>query len=197
MVPDAKRVMSKAKMQPHEPISKLDAATRQLDLAIRLFFDDADPIGVHTLAGAAHGILCGLRAHGGRHHGPRVRLTPKERANRRLVERNVAEAKNFLKHADRDPSKILYFHPNWKDFLLYDAIAMHIRLSGNITTSSIFFLVWVSAKYPELMLFDRMSGAKELMDRLRLAFPALGDVGVQKRTFRAAMNRRESPRVTA
>ena len=40
-----------------QTVSKLDAATRQLHMAIRLYFQDADPLGVHTLAGAAHGIL--------------------------------------------------------------------------------------------------------------------------------------------
>jgi hypothetical protein len=39
------------------PITKLDAARRQLETAITLWFHDADPISVHTLVMAAHGIL--------------------------------------------------------------------------------------------------------------------------------------------
>jgi hypothetical protein len=38
-------------------ISKLDAARRQLDTAIRLYFMEGDPVSVHTLAAAAFEIL--------------------------------------------------------------------------------------------------------------------------------------------
>ncbi|MGV8918396.1 MAG: hypothetical protein ACOH2R_11450 [Pseudomonas sp.] len=38
-------------------ISTLDAAHRQLNLAIRLLFANADPVAVHTLVGAAAAIL--------------------------------------------------------------------------------------------------------------------------------------------
>ncbi len=38
-------------------ISKLDAAKRQLDTAIRLYFCDGDPVSIHTLAAASYNIL--------------------------------------------------------------------------------------------------------------------------------------------
>lgn len=38
-------------------VSRLDAAHRQLNLAIRLLFASADPVAVHTLAGAAATLL--------------------------------------------------------------------------------------------------------------------------------------------
>ena len=34
---------------PNVEISKLDAAKRQLDMAISLFFKIADPVSIHTL----------------------------------------------------------------------------------------------------------------------------------------------------
>ena len=47
--------------KPHElrklAITKLDAARRQLETAITLWFHDADPVSVHTLVMAAHGFL--------------------------------------------------------------------------------------------------------------------------------------------
>jgi hypothetical protein len=50
--------------EPHNlkklSITKLDAARRQLETAITLWFHDADPVSVHTLAMAAHGILRAL-----------------------------------------------------------------------------------------------------------------------------------------
>lgn len=38
-------------------ISKLEAARRQLEAAIRLFFLNGDPVAIHTLTGAARGLL--------------------------------------------------------------------------------------------------------------------------------------------
>jgi hypothetical protein len=38
-------------------ISKFDAAKRQLETAIRLWFHSGDPVSVHTLAAASHQLL--------------------------------------------------------------------------------------------------------------------------------------------
>ena len=38
-------------------VAKLDAAKRQLETAIRLYFSNGDPISIHTLAGAAYNIV--------------------------------------------------------------------------------------------------------------------------------------------
>jgi hypothetical protein len=38
-------------------ISKLDAAKRQLEVAIRLYFAWGDPVAIHTLAAAAINLL--------------------------------------------------------------------------------------------------------------------------------------------
>ena|SRR5436305_13488939 len=44
-------------------ISKLDAARRQLETAILLYFNEADPVSIHTLAAASHEILRDLSLH--------------------------------------------------------------------------------------------------------------------------------------
>ena len=41
-------------------ISKLESATRQIRMAIKLVFEGADPVPVHTLVGAASIILSDL-----------------------------------------------------------------------------------------------------------------------------------------
>ena len=38
-------------------ISKLDAARRQLDTAVRLYFSEADPVSIHTLAAASYQLI--------------------------------------------------------------------------------------------------------------------------------------------
>jgi hypothetical protein len=38
-------------------LSKLDVARRQLETAITLYFHESDPVSIHTLTAAAHGVL--------------------------------------------------------------------------------------------------------------------------------------------
>jgi hypothetical protein len=101
----------------------------------------------------------------------------------------VARAKNFLKHADQDPEDILKFNPNWTDFLIFEAIVMQLELTLRFNDPSTFFLIWLSAKYPNVLLLDRFG---EDFLKLKRIFPTLGSPSDQKRTFRAAMNSRSS-----
>lgn len=41
-------------------VSKLDVARKQLEQAILLFFNDGDPIAIHTLVAAAYNIVHAL-----------------------------------------------------------------------------------------------------------------------------------------
>jgi len=45
---------------PFERLTKLQAAKRQLRVAIRLYFERRDLVAVHALAAAAQEILCDL-----------------------------------------------------------------------------------------------------------------------------------------
>jgi len=164
-------------------ISKLDSATRQLHLGIRLYFEDADPIGVHTLAGASHGLLRDLTRHVATGQGNSARHVNIESSQRSFVTSMVNQAKNFFKHADRDPNSVLQFNANWTDFLVFEAIQMHIELTRRVDRENQFFLIWLSAKYPNVLLLDNFLGHEIL--ELRRLFPNLAD---QKGTFRAAIN---------
>jgi len=157
-----------------QSVTKLDAATRQLREAIRLYFHDAEPLAVLTVAGAAHGLLRDLSKLTGQ-----VRTAQTD--NEALVRKGVNDAKNFLKHADLDPESLLTFNTDWTDYLLYDAIPMHMRLARELIWENIVFLIWVTAKYPMLSVLDNM--AADAIYRLRREFPKLGSANVQKQTF--------------
>src|SRR6266849_5095750 len=101
-----------------QTVSKLDAATRQLHMAIRLYFQDADPLGVHTLAGAAHGTLEGLSRKRGLGNSLQSKSAGVQTGHHASVVRMIKEAKVFLKHANRDPDAVLTFNPDWTDFLV-------------------------------------------------------------------------------
>jgi hypothetical protein len=172
-------------------ISKINAASRQLDLAIRLHFQDADVIGVHTLGGAAHGILRDLLAQSAGSSGVSVPHSNAHRSQHKYVVKMVRDAIGFLKHADRDPKRMLRFNSRWTDFLLYDAIEMHIRLTREVTHSNAIFLIWVTSKYPTVILFDEILG--EGIAELRRLFPRLGRAGTQKRPFLTVLDAVPNP----
>jgi len=87
-------------------ISKLDAARRQLDTAIRLYFEESDEVSVHTLAGAAHVLLTDL-------HTARNTKTLLHRYIRPEkiweFEKAVRKPQNFFKHAADDPTIVTDF----------------------------------------------------------------------------------------
>ena len=91
-----------------------------------------------------------------------------------------------MKHADRDPHSVLAFNTDWTDFMLYEAIHMHLSLTCELTPESSFFLMWVTAKYPTVLLLEDQTEGR--IHELRRIFPALGTVAVQKRAFLLALN---------
>jgi hypothetical protein len=78
------------------PLSKVEAAQRQLDTAIELYLHEYDLLSVHTLAWAAFSILVSYdkATNAGGVWAKHMREHPSDHA-RKLA--------NFLKHADRDP----------------------------------------------------------------------------------------------
>jgi hypothetical protein len=77
-------------------ITKLEAAGRQLDSAIRMFFSNEDILAVHTVARAAFRILYDITKEG------EAKVALDAHIKKVGVDR-FNEETNFLKHADRDP----------------------------------------------------------------------------------------------
>src|SRR4051794_23462678 len=81
-------------------IGKLDAARRQLDAAIDLYFADGDPIAIHTLAAAASQVTLDLITVRGMEDQVLALVAPE-----RMQEffRLWHEAQNHFKHARPRP----------------------------------------------------------------------------------------------
>jgi hypothetical protein len=93
-------------------ISKIDAARRQLECAIRLYFGSSDAIAIHTLAAAARNMLIDLCIHRGAksdifRDGLVERYVKPE--HHATVRARYRRAENFSEHADRDPDGLLSF----------------------------------------------------------------------------------------
>lgn len=132
--------------QRQTSVSKIDAARRQLDCAIRLFFSDDDSLAIHTLGHAAFKIV--------------FDLYPKQRGDgfdrdlsdiiARLGWRRFNRVPNFLKHADNDSQDVLEDHsPESVQASLGLACILHHRLTGRMTPEMRAFDSWMHLLHPE------------------------------------------------
>jgi len=106
-------------------VSKIDAAERQLVTAVNIFFEDKDPVSVHTLASASQDLLRGL----GKTKGIKSfikddleKIIKPEKAEEVWILFNAAQ--NHFKHANRDPDSILDFLPKSSEYVIWDSCLM-------------------------------------------------------------------------
>jgi hypothetical protein len=108
---------------PSIKITKIEAAQRQLDTALRLWFDDADPVPIHVLAFSAYDVI----------HAVSKKRNP-FRPNL-LFDTNMIKAEflgewakliktpsGFFKHARNDPEGTIDFRPQLSELLMTFAI---------------------------------------------------------------------------
>lgn len=130
-------------MNPELRISKLDAARRQLESAIRLYFKEGDPVSIHTLTAAAYQLLSDINAKRGGEPMLKdrvlqwVRPDAVDEARQRL-----SEAQNFFKHADRDAEGMLAFNPTQTELLLCDACHKYRELAAEAVPHLIVYQAW-------------------------------------------------------
>ena len=129
-------------------ISKLDAAVRQLDAAIRLFFLGADPIVVHTLAASAGNIFADIAEHRNRGVSWRIRMRDDAGLSTGRIKNILHEAWNFFKHANHDPDGVLQFEEVDSEHMMFVAVLD----CGDIQATSCYmqaFQLWYIAAHPE------------------------------------------------
>lgn len=145
-------------------ISKQEAAKRQLDTAIDLFFEGGDVLSAHTLAFAAFKVLLNLYPHRGNDDFG-------EQIDKLITEgvgwHRFTEAANFLKHADRDPEGVLEdFDSEMVLPLIGLATLLYRRLSGHFSRKMEAFDFWIETlAADELAIED----SDENEERLRMA----------------------------
>jgi hypothetical protein len=97
-------------------VSKIDAARRQLQTAIKLWFSAGDPVATHTLAFASYEILHAVSKKRDATRPPLIFDSPLIPEKYRS-EVNIAFKKHayFFKHGDRDPEAVIEFHPRMSE----------------------------------------------------------------------------------
>ena len=158
-------------------ISKLDAAKRQLETAIRLYFHQGDPVSIHTLVSAAYNIIRDVNAKRG---GPKM-VMKEQLFNYVKPEMHVEfhnllhKAENFFKHANRDHDASLEFSPSESELLIFDACTKYWELSGEQPPLFQIFRGWFMAVREELFnipaeLRHRLGKAKIATEEGRLSY---------------------------
>ena len=117
-------------------LSKLDAAKRQLEVAIKLYFNFDDPVSIHTLTAAAYNVLRDINKKRGndpvliKEWFPQYMIRSEKQKEFKIL---LNEAENFFKHAEKDPEAVLSFRPRQTEFLLWEAGSLYQRLTGEVT----------------------------------------------------------------
>lgn len=122
-------------------VSKLDAARRQLDTAIDLWFAEADSVPVLALAFASFRISQNLhKRKGDSEFGKKI----DELIEAGIGWKKFTEAANFLKHADQDPDADMDFHPDLGMPIMGLAVLLYKHLAPDgLTLRMKAFDAWV------------------------------------------------------
>lgn len=151
-------------------INKIDVAKKQITEAVKLFFENRDPVVIHTVIASAHQILIDV----GKDQGiTSVMKNPDglTREQFRNHDKIVNRPYIFFKHADNDPDGKLNIAPIERfmcDFIL-DSILMFQNLSGNLPLEAKVFWSWFIGTYPDEFDDCPEGGAIKYMINMGLA----------------------------
>jgi hypothetical protein len=168
-------------------VSKLDIAKRELEHAIRLFFNYGDFVIIHLTICSAENMLSGIgKASGVTSIKMRLRDSIKPNKQRYVMSKLNAPY-NFFKHADHDPGKLLKFNPESSEFTIWDCINMYQQLTGEITGLMFAFRGWFLLKHNDILTDQKQAEAveelgKNLSTQDRTSFLKIADTFESQRT---------------
>jgi hypothetical protein len=137
-------------------LSHIEAAHRQLRLAVHLFFNGGDPVCIHSLACNAREIYeTQCKERGVSRFFDDVQAAFPGRAERDLWN-TINDARNFLKHRRKPPLDMLDFHDDFNVYTLLAASHDGQVLCGEMMPiESRVYLAWITATH-EAMAIDYM-----------------------------------------
>jgi len=132
----------------------MDAARRQLNASVLMYFNDIDPVAVHAVCAGATQILTDLGAKKGLKLGLRAALQFIRRERREELSQIMREPQNHIKHADRpgDEDKILEYRPGTLEFYIFMAVDAYEKYTGESTPEARVFWLWFSVNHPDILL---------------------------------------------
>lgn len=142
-------------------LSKLEAAQRQLNAAIDLYFESGDEVATHTLAGAAYTLVTDLNGRARNIDELLKFIKPK---NHEDFRKRWNKPQNFFKHANRDPEAILDFNPQMTEIVLLMACEEYGEL-GERSDQMYLFAAWFMLQNPDALNANGAAIMKQLSPR--------------------------------
>ncbi|MEO8044025.1 MAG: hypothetical protein ABI674_03885 [Spartobacteria bacterium] len=137
-------------------LTKLEAARRQIESAIWLWFVDDDHVSVHALAAAAHRLLLELAAVRQKAAWPSsIAYLPATAPKARPVD--AGDAVMFFKYAKKD--EIYELSEQWTELYLFDAIMAYSSLADERGASALMstFVLRFGVQRQDLFVPDAFS----------------------------------------
>lgn len=133
-------------------ISKLDAAKRQLEMAVRLFMSNSEPVSIHTLVGAAHQVLEDICIQKGHTNIRQDVLNNVKEEYKEMFKKSLNKPRNFFKHADKDPEGIIEFTDKATMLEMWDACRMYRTLTGEMPPLLLIYTAWFHVNNPRILI---------------------------------------------
>jgi hypothetical protein len=147
-------------MQPYPTVvtvTKLQAASSQLETAIKLYFEYGDPVSIHALCSNAYDVIHALN---------KKRNDPLEandmmlkdfdrflssKADKKLFHASLNAAQNFFKHGNSDVNSTVTLDTRYTEVHMYEAVHKYGRLVGQCPATMAIYMVWFATLYPGLL----------------------------------------------
>ena len=137
-------------------LTKLEAARKQINTAIRMYFMEMDAVSTHAVLAGGLQIISDLAAKKGQRVGFEEFLAPIIEDRRNEFVLILREPQNFLKHADRegDETAIYEYRVGALDMYLYMAAQSYQTFTGKSTPEIKSIIAWISFRNPEILFED-------------------------------------------
>lgn len=145
--------MAEAGQSAKVTVTKLEAARRQIEAAIDLWFQNGDAVSIHTLIAAAHRVVHDLAER----EGSGAILLDSKRLTEwgydaQEFKKAIRKAETFFKHALDDPDDVYEHSETQTGHILYSAIECYRRLIHDRGSQlMIAFMTWFAFHNPVLM----------------------------------------------
>lgn len=138
-------------------VSKLDAAKRQIETALRLYFSSGDPVSIHTLIAAAYNVIRDInRKRGGdKLYAKEGLLDYVRKGQEKKVWRLINKAENFFKHADHDHNDTIDFDPVQSELFFFEACSAYAKLTGEFPPLFRIYQGWFIANHSNFFNFPQ------------------------------------------
>jgi hypothetical protein len=157
--------MSKAHELTKLRVTKIDAARRQLETAITLWFHEADPVSIHTLACASFQLVYDINSQvGGSPMFPdRMAATETTEARKKYLHKFLREAQNFFKHAEKDAPQTFAFITHQTELFVFEACQKYYEIAHEDLPLMKLFHFYIRLHNPNL--FDGPDPQKDIFDK--------------------------------